>query len=263
MRTHSFAQRARRALLLAAAGGILAGCGGAADASSGTQGTSLAQQAAGVGGGPSRPLPHQNPHIHLSAIHSRRHHRVHQQTPPPPTSPASSSTSVPPTTNPPPAILSGGVTAIGDSVMVDFEPCLQADIKNINFDAFVGQQWYQGIADVQTLRAEGQLGSVVIIALGTNGPIDSQLFDEMMQALHGVSRVIFVTNYVNESWTDWQNSNNAVLWSGVSRYPNAVIADWYSLAVANPQWFVPNGGPHVAIGGAAAAAAAALIASKI
>jgi hypothetical protein len=157
----------------------------------------------------------------------------------------------------------GPVTVIGDSVTMDFEPCLADDISDVNFDAFVGQQWYQGVADVSQLRSQGQLGSTVVIALGTNGPVSSGDFAAMMDALHGVSRVVFVTNYVNESWTDWQDSNNQVIESGVAHYPNTVVADWCALAEANPEWFTPNGGPHVGIGGAAAAAAAQLIASKL
>lgn len=147
--------------------------------------------------------------------------------------------------------------------MMDFEPALQADIGNINFDAFVGQQWYQGISAVESLRNEGQLGSIVIIGLGTNGPITSADFSQMMQALNGVSRVIFITNYVNESWTDWQDGNNQVIESGAAQYRNAVVANWYALAEANPEWFTPNGGPHVAIGGTAAQFAARMIAAEV
>ncbi len=146
---------------------------------------------------------------------------------------------------------------------MDFEPCLADDIRDVNFEAFVGQQWDQGVSNVGELRADGRLGSTVVIALGTNGPVTSSDFAAMMSALHGVAKIVFVTDYVNESWTDWQASNNAVIEDGAARYGNVTVANWCALAEANPKWFTPNGGPHVAIGGAAAAAAAELIASKL
>ena len=53
-----------------------------------------------------------------------------------------------------------------------------------------------------------------------------------------------------------------MLAQGAARYPNVVIADWATLAAANPSWFGPDG-THLAINGPGATALAALIASKL
>jgi hypothetical protein len=176
---------------------------------------------------------------------------------------APTTTTVAAATTPPVAaaggLVAGHVTAVGDSVMLDYQADLEADIPGVDVEAAVSRQWETGEQILQELRSEGRLGSVVVVALGTNGPITSADFDSMMAILAGVSRVVFVTIVVDQPW---QNPNNAVLSSGVARYSNTVIADWYSLESQNPGW-VYSDGTHLPIGGAGAQALASLIASKV
>jgi hypothetical protein len=146
------------------------------------------------------------------------------------------------------------VTAVGDSVMLDYQSALETDVPGIDVEAAVSRQWSTGETLLQQLRAEGRLGAEVVVALGTNGPITSADFDAMMSVLSGVSRVVVDR--------PWQDPNNQVLTSGVARYGNAVIAEWHSLESQNPGW-VYSDGTHLPIGGAGAQALAALIASKV
>jgi hypothetical protein len=164
------------------------------------------------------------------------------------------------TTRPPgPGFNAGQVTAVGDSVMLDYQDPLQTSIPGINVNAAVSRQWSDGESILQTLKADGQLGADVIVALGTNGPITDTDFDSMMAILGGASRVVFVNVHVDRPW---QDPNNAVLASGAARYPNVVIADWATLANQNPQWFGSDG-THLAIDGPGADALAGLIASTL
>lgn len=144
--------------------------------------------------------------------------------------------------------------------MIDIESALETDVKNTVVDAYVGQQWYEGIADAQQLRADGQLGSIVVIELGTNGPIDSDDFNDMMKALAGASRVVLVTNFVPD---DWQNPNNEVIEAGARAYKDVVVANWEPLAAANPDWFYGDVGPHMPEGGPGAEVLARLIAGCV
>src|SRR5208283_848611 len=121
------------------------------------------------------------------------------------------------------------------------------------------RQWSDGEAVLEGLKASGQLGALVIVGLGTNGPITSAEFDQMMAILSGASRVVFVNVHVDRPW---QDSDNAVIASGAARYPNAVVADWASLAAQNPQWFGADG-THLAIDGPGADALAALVAKTL
>ena len=143
--------------------------------------------------------------------------------------------------------------------MIDYQTPLQQDIPGVSVLAAVSRQWGDGEGILQQLKSQGQLGAVVIVALGTNGPITTSDFDAMMSVLSGASRVVFVNIVVDQPW---QNPNNSVLAAGVARYPNTVLADWASLEAANAGW-VYSDGTHLPIGGVGAQALAALIASKV
>ena len=198
--------------------------------------------------------PHKGTGSANPPVHSK-HHGGHPTT----------TSSVPPTTTtstlPPPAagFVAGHVTAVGDSVMLDYQTPLQSDIPGIDVEAAVSRQWGTGEQLLAQLKAEGQLGAEVIVALSTNGPISATDFDDMMSTLQGASRIVFVNIHVDRPW---QDPNNAVLAQGAARYPRVVIADWASLAAANPQWFGADG-THLAIDGPGADALASLITTTL
>ena len=172
--------------------------------------------------------------------------------------PATTTTAAPASVTGPITPPAGGVTAIGDSIMIDIEPYLTADVPGIRVDGKVSRQFETGIGIVQADRAAGTLGSVLVVELGTNGTVTTADFDAMMQAAAGVTRVVFVNVDVNRSWAA---GDNQVLAAGGARYPGvAVLADWYSESVGNPSWFTPDG---VHLQPAGAQALAALITSKI
>jgi len=157
--------------------------------------------------------------------------------------------------------VAGHVTAIGDSVMLDAQPALEADIPGIDVEAAVSRQWDDGIALAQQLRSEDRLGAIVVIDLGTNGPVSLQQLTDMMNVLSGASRVVFVTVHLPSDYT-WANSVNATLEQGVPHYPRDRLADFNKLADENPQWFYSDG-VHMPIGGAGAQAMAGLVKSEI
>ena len=167
-------------------------------------------------------------------------------------------TSPVPTTTTAPAPVAGAVTAVGDSVLIDMQPNLQADIPGITVDGAVSRQFETGIGVVQADRAAGTLGSVLVVELGTNGTVTSGDIDAMMAAAAGVKRVVFVNVDVPRSW---EQSDNATLAAGVARYPGvAVLADWFSLSSPHPEWFTAD---QVHLQPAGAAALASLIAQNV
>ena len=191
---------------------------------------------------------------------SKSSHHLAATTHPKATTTSTAPTTTTTTTRPAgPGFNTGHVTAVGDSVMLDYQDPLQAAIPGIDVDAAVSRQWSDGEFILQTLKSDGQLGADVVVALGTNGPITDSDFDDMMSILGGASRVVFVNVHVDRPW---QDPNNAVLANGAARYPNVVIADWATLAAQNPQWFGSDG-THLAIDGPGADALAALIASTL
>lgn len=170
------------------------------------------------------------------------------------------STTTTTTTRPPgPGFNAGQVTAVGDSVMLDYQDPLKTAIPGINVDASVSRQWSEGESILQTMKANGQLGADVVVGLGTNGPITDTDVDNMMAILGGASRVVFVNVHVDRPW---QDPNNAVLANAATRYPNVVVADWATLAGQNPGWFGADG-THLAIDGTGADALAQLVATTV
>ena len=136
------------------------------------------------------------------------------------------------------APVAGPVTAVGDSIMLDIQSDLQADIPGAQVDGLVSRQFETGIGIVQADRAAGTLGNVLVIELGTNGSVTSSDFDAMMQAAAGAKRVVFVNVNVPRSW---EVPDNAVLAAGVARYPGvAVLADWNAMSTPHPEWFTPD-----------------------
>ena len=186
-----------------------------------------------------------------------------------PSPPSLSASAPPPTTAtaaaiPPPSTvtstsvpsLPGPVTAVGDSIMLDMQPYLAVDIPGVTIDGMVSRQFETGIGVVAAHRADGTLGNVLIVELGTNGTVTPADFDAMMDAAAGVKRVVFVNVDVPRSW---EAEDNAVLAAGVARYPGlAVLADWYTLSSGHPAWFTPD---QVHLEPAGAQALAQLVAS--
>ena len=152
--------------------------------------------------------------------------------------------------------VAGPVTAVGDSIMLDIQPYLAADLPGATIDGVVSRQFETGIGVVAAHRADGTLGNVLVVELGTNGTVTPADFDAMMVAAAGVKRVVFVNVDVPRSW---EAADNAVLAAGVARYPGvAVLADWYTLSSGHPTWFTPD---QVHLEPAGAQALAQLVAS--
>ena len=130
------------------------------------------------------------------------------------------------------------ITAIGDSVMLGAVTEMRRVIGNIDIDAVKGRQASAAMSLLQAKSKAGTLGSVVIIHIGNNGYFSSAQFAQMMQILSKVPRVIFVNNKVPRQW---ETTNNNVITSGVSRYPNAVLVDWRAVSINHPEYFYSDG----------------------
>src|SRR5205085_3232866 len=118
---------------------------------------------------------------------------------------------------PPPAATSGRVTMIGDSVMISAASALRERLApDTIIDARQGRQFLEAASVIRGLRANGELGGVVVLALGNNGPVTAHEFDRVMAELGDITRVLIVTTRVGR---DWQDQVNNVLRDAVTRYP--------------------------------------------
>jgi hypothetical protein len=115
------------------------------------------------------------------------------------------------------------VTAIGDSVMLAAAPQLRAALPGSYIDAQVSRQMSQGIAAVRQLAGRGELRPVVVVGLGTNGPITTGQV-RALRAVAGPGRVLVLVNtFVPRPW---QAEVNAVLAAAARQYRNVTLANW-------------------------------------
>ena len=77
-----------------------------------------------------------------------------------------------------------------------------------------------GVEVVEALKAQGRLGDVVLVHLGTNGPIFQPRDERMMTALSDVPQVILITTSLpDEPRYDFKTANNALIYDTVATHP--------------------------------------------
>ena len=137
-----------------------------------------------------------------------------------------------------------GAACIGDSVMLGASKELRKVLPACYIDAEVSRYVGGGIEAAQDMDAQGRLGNIVVIALGTNGPIAGQERYEVQsrQLLEclGPNRHIFWVNVYCPDLT-WQNTNNAYIEKIAAEHSNVTVIDWYSLISQHPEWLVKDG----------------------
>lgn len=116
------------------------------------------------------------------------------------------------------------ITAIGDSVLLAAAPAMQAVYPGIAIDASVSRSMYSAPGVVQAHAAAGTLRSVVVIALGTNGPIERSTLEEVRRII-GPGRELVVVNA--QAPRGWIPGVNAELSSFALVYRNVELANWH------------------------------------
>jgi peptidoglycan/LPS O-acetylase OafA/YrhL/lysophospholipase L1-like esterase len=155
----------------------------------------------------------------------------------------------------PVARVTARVLAIGDSVMLGAARALKRQFGRIEINAAVSRQFNDGIRILRARAAAGTLPDIVVIHLGTNGPISKRQFDLAMSAAKDVARVVFVNVKVPRPWEGY---TNRTLTQNVKRYANAVLVNWHDASedIANA---LARDGIHLS--GAGATAYARMIAA--
>lgn len=133
---------------------------------------------------------------------------------------------------------SAGVTAIGDSVILDAAPYLEKFLPGIVIDGKVGRQMSQAQEVVDHLKTSGKLGSRIIIELGTNGPFNTKQLRELLTSLGDVQQIVLVNTRVPRKWQDTVNS---ALMEVAEDFHNVTLVDWYSSSEGKNTYFYDDG----------------------
>jgi len=105
-------------------------------------------------------------------------------------------------------------------------------------DASVGRQMNEAPALVRAMDGRHQLGEMVIVHLGNNGPFTDRQIDELFEAIGADRLVVLVNVFVPRRW---EGEVNDALTAAAARHPNARIADWRSVACSEPGLFLEDG----------------------
>ncbi|WP_289135913.1 acyltransferase family protein [uncultured Brevibacillus sp.] len=137
------------------------------------------------------------------------------------------------------AVRSGkGITAVGDSVMLDVAPHLEKRLPGIVIDAKIGRQMSQAPELVAKLKEKGLLGNRVIIELGTNGSFSKKQLEKLLHSLEGVDQIILVNTRVPKPW---ESVVNATLAEVAAAYPHTSLIDWYAASAGKSSYFYKDG----------------------
>lgn len=131
-----------------------------------------------------------------------------------------------------------GMTAIGDSVMLDIKPYLTAELPGIAVDGLVGRQMSQAPALVDQLEAEGRIGTTVLIQLGTNGSFTDEQLDGLLAKLPEAKKIILVNTRVPRPW---EGVVNSALERAAQRDDRVLLIDWHSASAGRDDFFARDG----------------------
>ncbi|TBN57803.1 acetyltransferase [Glaciihabitans arcticus] len=131
-----------------------------------------------------------------------------------------------PATEPAPAALPGGeqIVAVGDSVMLAATPTVQETFPGILIDAVVSRQMSQAPEIVRGLVKRGKMRPILVLGLGTNGPIDLKTIEEVKSIIGPKVQLVLVNVQAPRGWVPEVNEI-------VSRYAQqqrtVELANWH------------------------------------
>lgn len=115
------------------------------------------------------------------------------------------------------------ITAVGDSVMLASAPSLYTQFPGITVDAEVSRSIWAGPDILGDLASRGELRENVVVALGTNGPVDWGVLEEMSQVAGKDRNLILVNAHAPR---DWIPGVNADLDAFADSHRSVWVADW-------------------------------------
>ena len=137
-----------------------------------------------------------------------------------------------------------GAVCIGDSVMLGSSGRIRELLPACYVDAEVSRYVGGGLDAAKAFEAQGRLGNLVVIALGTNGPIAGyeryEVQTRQLLEYLGDSRHIFWVNVYCPHLT-WQETNNNYIKKMAAEHGNVHEVDWYGLISQHPEWLTEDG----------------------
>ena len=137
-----------------------------------------------------------------------------------------------------------GIICIGDSIMLGAAGPIHNVLPNCFIDAKVSRYVGGGVDVVKNMLAQKRLGEIVVIHLGTNGPIAGWdqyevQTKELVQLLGDKRQIFWVNTYAPH--LKWQNINNDYLLKLSREHPNITVVDWHGAVINHREWLAGDG----------------------
>ena len=130
-----------------------------------------------------------------------------------------------------------GLWVTGDSVILGIRNVLAQYERIELINARVGRQISE-LIEVAKTDQQFVGKSPVVLNLGNNNRLVENDVISLMEIVRNQPQIIVVNTAVPRSWKD---SNNELIRSVVSRYPNTTIIDWDQISANHPEYFATDG----------------------
>ena len=129
------------------------------------------------------------------------------------------------------------VTMIGDSVSVIASYYIEPYWSGLYLDALSNRQTDDLPAVYNSIKNDGLMGEILVIALGTNGDIDLEALETVYQDLNGkpLLLVSIVLPYTQE-----ENMRNEALRTFAAEHENVWMVEWYDHAKGVAEYFLED-----------------------
>lgn len=119
-----------------------------------------------------------------------------------------------------------GLFCIGDSVMLSAYTNIQAVYPDSIVDAAVSRQIYHALDILSWYQSQGNIHNTVVISLGTNGVLDENNVEQVLEMIGSDKSIFWVNIYA--PGVEWEASNNEYLQELAKKHSNITIVDWNS-----------------------------------
>ncbi|CAG7610131.1 O-acetyltransferase OatA [Leucobacter soli] len=129
------------------------------------------------------------------------------------------------------------IFAVGDSVMLASLPELKASFRGVKVDAAVSRGLGAGVQIVEDLAGQNRLRRVLVVGLGTNGPVDRADLERLQRTADG-RPIVLVNAHADR---DWIPGVNRLLQEFADEQAGVVLADWDRAIRKHPRELAGDG----------------------
>ncbi|WP_084105399.1 acyltransferase family protein [Demequina sp. NBRC 110056] len=134
---------------------------------------------------------------------------------------------------PAPEVTTEDVAIYGDSVSLWAADVLKADIAGSTVDAAINRSPGNIMGAVLRAHEAGSLRPVVIMHMGTAGPVKESALRETLDSLADRARVVLVDSTARFAYVQ---PSNETMRAVADDYPNVVFADWKAYVAGHDAW---------------------------